>query len=79
MVTVLRVRGLRFVIFVDDHKPAHRHVFGDGVLKINLLGSDGMPELVWADRMKRNDTRQATRMSSNAGRIFLTRWSDIHG
>lgn len=40
MVTVLRAHGLRVVIFVDDHQPAHVHVFGDGQAKINLLGAD---------------------------------------
>ena len=35
MVTVLRAGGLRVVIFVDDHEPAHVHVFGDGQAKIN--------------------------------------------
>ena len=37
MVTVFRAHGLRVVIFVNDHKPAHVHVFGDGEAKINLL------------------------------------------
>jgi hypothetical protein len=31
---------------LDDHEPAHVHVFGDGQAKINLLGNDGKPELV---------------------------------
>jgi len=41
MVTVHRARGLRFVIFVDDHEPAHVHVFGDGQAKIDLIGAEG--------------------------------------
>jgi hypothetical protein len=36
------------VIFVNDHLPAHVHVFGDGEAKINLCGAEGLPELVWA-------------------------------
>jgi hypothetical protein len=47
MVTVYRGAGLRVVIFVDDHEPAHVHVFGDGQVKIGLLGPDGRPELIW--------------------------------
>ena len=46
MVTVYRSQGLRAVIFLDDHEPAHVHVFGDGQAKINLLGKEGKPELV---------------------------------
>jgi hypothetical protein len=34
IVTVLRAEGLRVVIFVNDHQPAHVHVFGDGEAKI---------------------------------------------
>ena len=41
MVTVLRAQGLRVVIFLNDHHPAHVHVFGDGEAKINLSGPDG--------------------------------------
>ena len=41
MVTVLRVQGLRVVIFVTDHLPAQVHVLGDGEAKINLLDADG--------------------------------------
>ncbi len=55
MVTIYRGNGLQVVIFVDDHEPAHVHVFGDGQAKINLIGPDGDPELIWADNMKRND------------------------
>jgi len=29
MVTVLRAHGLRVVIYTNDHRPAHVHVFGD--------------------------------------------------
>ena len=45
MVSVLRADGLRVVIFVNDHRPAHVHVFGDGEAKIDLRGFDGDP--VW--------------------------------
>ena len=61
MVTVLRASGLRVVIYVNDHQPAHVHVFGDGEAKINLLEADGAPVLVWADAMTRGEVRQAMR------------------
>ena len=63
MVTVFRSDGLRVVIFVDDHIPAHVHVFGDGQAKINLAGSDGRPELVWAEGMTRAEVRKAMRIT----------------
>ena len=46
MVTVLRAYGLRVVVFANDHKPAHVHIFGDGEAKINLRGAYGAPALV---------------------------------
>lgn len=47
MVTVHRESGLKFVIYKDDHPPAHVHIYGGGgIAKFNLFGSDGTPELV---------------------------------
>jgi hypothetical protein len=79
MVTIFRADGLRFVIFVDDHEPAHVHVFGDGEAKINLLGLGGKPELIWADGMKRGDIRKAMKIVEEQQDAFLERWTNIHG
>jgi hypothetical protein len=79
MVTVFRAHGLRVVIFVDDHSPAHVHVFGDGQAKINLLGVDGAPDLVWTDDMTRGEIRRAVRIVVEQQARLLARWEDIHG
>jgi len=79
MVTVLRAKGLRVVIFVDDHVPAHVHVFGDGQAKINLRGAGGIPELVWADGMTRGEVRRAMQVVVDEQELLLARWEDIHG
>ncbi len=79
MVTVWRAYGLRVVIFIDDHQPAHVHVFGDGQAKINLLGADGDPELVWVDGMARSEVRRAMRLVSEQQAALLARWEKIHG
>jgi hypothetical protein len=79
MVTVLRADGLRVVIYVNVHLPAHVHGFGDGEAKINLIGPQGTPGLVWADNMTRAEVRRSMRVVA-AQRSFLTRrWEDIHG
>lgn len=78
MVTIHRQYGLRVVIFIDDHEPAHVHVFGDGQVKINLLGDNGEPKLVWADGMTRADVRRAMRIVTEHQQSFLQRWRDIH-
>lgn len=79
MVTIFRAAGLRVVIFVNDHEPAHVHVAGNGQVKINLIGADGEPELVWADGMKRSDIRRAMKIVTEHKALFLRRWMDIHG
>lgn len=79
MVTVLRVDGPRVVIHVNDHVPAHVHVFGDAEAKINLIGSQGTPELIWADNMTRGEVRRCMRVVSGQQAFLLQRWRDIHG
>ena len=79
MVTVLRAQGLRVVIYVNDHDPAHVHVFGDGEAKINLIGAGGSPALLWADGMSRGDVRRALRIVTDEQTALLARWEEIHG
>ena len=79
MITVLRDGALRIVIFVDDHEPAHVHVFGDGEAKVNLVGNQGVPELVWAVGMKRSELRRAMAVVTDNRDTLLVRWRDIHG
>ena len=79
MVTIYRAHGLRIVIFTDDHEPAHVHVFGDGHAKINLIGPEGGPELIWAEGMKRNEVRRAMDVVIERHADFLARWREIHG
>ena len=79
MVTVLRADGLRVIIYVNDHLPAHVHVFGDGEAKINLVGAQGQPDLVWADGMTRGEVRRAMRVVAEQQAFLLRRWEDIHG
>lgn len=79
MVTVLRAGGLRVVTYLNDHLPAHVHVFGDGEAKINLLGADSAPDLVWADGMTRAEVRRAMRLVAGHQAGLLQRWRDMHG
>jgi hypothetical protein len=79
MVTALRADGLRIVIYVNDHLPAHVHVFGDGEAKINLIGKEGRPELVWADNMTRSEVRRSMLVVAREVAFLLQRWEDIHG
>ncbi len=79
MVTIHRAQGLRIVIYLDDHEPAHVHVFGDGQAKIDLVGAAGRPELVWADGMTRAEVRRAMKLVIEHHDSFLAEWRRIHG
>lgn len=79
MVTIHRAHGLRIIIFTEDHEPAHVHVFGDGQAKVNLVGTDGAPVLVWAEGMKANDLRRAMQIVRDEQAQFLARCREIHG
>lgn len=79
MVTVYRAQGFRIVIFTNDHEPAHVHVFGDGEAKINLIGPDDAPALVWAVDMTRGDVRRVMKIVIEQRERLLTYWSAIHG
>ena len=79
MVTVHRQAGLRFVIFADDHEPAHVHVIGDGNAKIDLTGPDGKPELGTNDGFKAGDLRKAMRIVAEQRTWLLEKWNDYHG
>lgn len=74
-----REAGLRFVVFTNDHDPAHVHVVGDGAAKVNLAGPDGKPELVYNDGLKAGDLRKAMRIVEERQAAMLERWSAIHG
>ena len=67
------------MIFVDDHEPAHVHVYGDGEAKINLVGHDDLPELIWAVGMKRSEVRRAMATVLENRDVLLARWKEIHG
>lgn len=79
MVAIYRAHGLRIIIFTDDHEPAHVHVFGDGQAKINLIGPDGSPVLVWARDMKSNEIRRAVQVVRDQQDLLLAKWREFHG
>lgn len=57
----------------------HVHVVGDGDAKINLIGSDGKPELVSNSGLKAGDLRKAMRIVAERRATMLQRREDIHG
>ncbi len=54
-------------------------MFDDGHAKINLIGPEGVPVLIWAENLKANDLRRAMQMVHEEQEAFLDRWREIHG
>jgi hypothetical protein len=79
MAVVHRAFGYRFVIYTQDHEPAHVHVTGPGHAKINLLGPDGRPELVFSVGIGRGDMRRLMAEADERWDDFLREWERIHG
>lgn len=79
MVVVHRAFGFRFVIYTADHEPAHVHITGPGQAKVNLLGPEGMPELVFSVGIKRADLRRLLAEVADRRETFLAEWRRIHG
>lgn len=80
MPTVLRVHGLRFVIWPNDHAPAHVHVFSaDAEATIGLGESSGYPRLNENRRMRRSDVTKALQAVFENRSMLQRRWSEIHG
>ena len=78
MIVVHRAGGYRFVIYTSDHEPAHVHVIGDGHAKINLVGRDGVPELVFSIGIKKSDMRRLLAEAMDHREELLERWERIH-
>lgn len=78
--SVLRLDGLRAVIYPNDHRPAHLHVIGRGCEAVfNLRCRVGSVELRENYGFSR---REITRMQSGlTGRLaqLCQAWEDIHG
>lgn len=80
MPTVLRLDGLRVVIYPNDHRPAHVHVIGRGseaVFKLNC--EDGPVELRENYGFRRPEIAKI--IGVLAGRLgnLCRAWKEIHG
>ncbi|SCX35227.1 DUF4160 domain-containing protein [Agrobacterium rosae] len=75
MVTVIREAGLRFVIYTDDHEPAHVHAYGDGEARIDIIQMTVMS----SRGMKKPDLAAALAIVQANRALFLKKWEEIHG
>ncbi len=80
MPTVLRLNGLRVVIYPDDHRPAHVHVIGYGGEAVFILNCpDGQPELREAYGFNRKEVGRIQNDLAPHVSGLCRKWSEIHG
>jgi hypothetical protein len=75
MVVVLRSGAFRIVIYLDDHEPAHVHVFGDGEAKIDLAG----PRVLHQRGMSKKELGRALTLVRENRALLLDAWRRMHG
>lgn len=80
MPTVIRVRGLRVVIFTNDHWPPHVHVIGPGQeAKIALSGKARHPTVMATAGFSRAQLAVILVEIDRHHDLLMQRWREIHG
>jgi len=80
MPTVLRLGGLRVVIYPNDHRPAHVHVIGGGGEAVFALHCpDGPPTLRESSGFNQQAVGQILDDLAAHLTALCLRWSQIHG
>ena len=74
MITVLQTAGMRFVIYTNDHEPAHVHVYGDGEARIDIIKI----AVISARGMNKRDVARALNVVLAHRETLLKKWHDIH-
>ncbi|MFJ3487104.1 DUF4160 domain-containing protein [Pseudomonas sp. NPDC090202] len=82
MPTIIRIGGLRVVIYPNDHRPAHVHVMRDGCEAVLILNCpDGPPTLRDSIGFKAHELGPI--IDALAPKAQMTtacdKWSAIHG
>jgi hypothetical protein len=80
MPTVLRLGGLRVVIYPNDHRPAHVHVIGaQGEAVFILNCPDGPLELRESFGFRLSDLHRIESQLGNSLIDLCSKWRTIHG
>ncbi len=80
MPTVLRINGLRVVVYTNDHRPAHVHVIGNGCeVTFELNCPDGPPELRENFGFRYRDILRIWKALAGALELLCENWRAIHG
>lgn len=80
MPTILRIDGLRVVVYPNDHRPAHVHVIGRGCEAVfDLRCPDGPPELRENYRFRASDLGRIEAALADSLGTACGEWEKIHG
>jgi hypothetical protein len=80
MSKVLEKDGYKFVIFSDDHEPAHVHVKKAGnMIRIQLDSGQGIKILTIYGKLKVAEIAKAKALTIQYNQFLLEKWREIHG
>ena len=80
MPTVMRIGGVRVMIWPNDHRPAHVHVVSaDGEAVFNLNCPDGPPRLRESYGFRLGDLNRLETTIAGAVAALCGDWGRIHG
>lgn len=79
MPNVLSEDGFDVMIYPDDHRPAHVHVYKSGLVIINLNNRRTAPSIREVRGMSRKDVRDALILVTANKRTLVKEWRRIHG
>lgn len=80
MPTLLRIDGLRVVIYPNDHRPAHVHVIGNGCEAVfHLQCPEGPPMLRESHGFKLHEAARIAARLTLELRTLCGAWREIHG
>lgn len=77
MPTILRIGGLRFVVYPNDHSPAHVHVVGPGWTVVVNLHGPHLREVVGP--CSQRDAKRVLELAEQHGAALLEGWRRFHG
>lgn len=78
MPNVLSQNGFDVMIYPNDHRPAHVHVYKSGLVVISLNNRRTAPSIREVRGMSRQDVRDALILVAENKKMLAKRWRSIH-
>jgi Domain of unknown function (DUF4160) len=78
MPNVLTENGFDVMIYPDDHRPAHVHIYKSGVVVISLNNRRTLPSVREVIGMSRKEVRDALLLVIEHKKLLVKEWRKIH-